>query len=119
MKVDPHEDEGVLLLFVERSGLDLPLEKSPEITLDVAYGEEDEVPYILMNFKLENLEVFARIPYGESWDLLTEGDKLVLVFQGKGDPQSWPMLVIGINDFIRGVVFGAKRLWEEFSQTYD
>ncbi len=113
-------EEGTLILYLRgEEGVDLPDGVAPTVSLDLLYGEEDEAPYVLLNVDVGEVEVVAEVPYGEAWDVLREGERIVLVLPRGEDPEGWPMLVLGINDFIRGTVFGAGRLWEEISQTYD
>ncbi len=112
-------EEGALILYLQgEEGAILP-EEMPVLSLDVMYGEEDDAPYLLLNVRVGEVEVVAEVPYGEAWDVLREGKHLILVLPKGENPEEWPMIVLGINDFIRGAVFGAGRLWEEISQTYD
>ena len=118
--VRAEREEGTLILYLrQEEGADLPEGAMPSLSLDVLYGEEDDAPYLLLNVEVGEVEVVAEIPYGEAWDVLREGKQIVLVLPKGEDPEDWPMLVLGINDFLRGAVFGAGRLWEEVSQTYD
>ncbi len=114
------KEEKTLILYLKGDqDMTLPEDVSPSVSMDVLYGEEDDVPYLLLNIGVEDVEITAEIPYGEAWEVIRDGDYVVAVQPKGDDPKNWPMLVLGINDFMRGVVFGAGRLWEEISATYD
>ncbi len=114
------KEEKTLILYLKGDqDASLPEDITPSVSLDVLYGEEDDVPYLLLTIVAEDLEITAEIPYGEAWEVIRDGDYVVAVQPKGDDPKAWPMLVFGINDFMRGVVFGAGRLWEEISATYD
>ncbi|NPA80007.1 MAG: hypothetical protein GXO29_03020 [Thermotogae bacterium] len=116
------EEEGLVIFYLESREELAPLLESAqtvEASLDVMYGEEDDVPYLILNMNTGEVEIVAELPYGKVWEVLRDGRQIVAVMPIGDDPESWPMVGININDFLRGFVFGAERLWKEISRTYD
>ena len=108
---------GLRLYFKAEGEIELPKSDSLPVNLDVMYGEEDEAPYLLFTVEVGDAEFVAELPFGETWDAMEIGGFISVVLV-EGDRER-PLMMLSTDDYMEGFVAGARRLWEEISQTYD
>ncbi len=118
-------EEGEIVVFVEPDSYIKELISSDEcweIDIDISFDEEEGEPDLLITIFKEKAKIDIIIPYdSESWDLLSEKGIIVLALVSEFDYdhsnfENAITLTIETDDFFKGFVEGASKMWEEISE---
>lgn len=118
-------DDGEIIAIVEPdSYLKEMIENEKtywEIELDVDYDEEENEAYLMISLHKDNGQIFMAFAYGEAWDSLIEKGIITIALLTQFDLNNKNVsdvisISIEIDDFYRGFIEGAAKMWEAVNQ---
>ena len=92
-----------------------------EVEVDVDYDEDEHEPYLIIILHKDNGRIEIELPYGESWEALSEKGVITIVLLTQfdldhGDLSDAITISINLDEYIKGYVSGATRMWEAVSE---
>ncbi len=118
------EDEEIVVILEPDSYLKEMIENKEtcwEVEVDVYYDDDEHEPYLLVIIHKDNGRIEMAFPYGEAWDALSEKGviTIVLITQFDLDHRNFDDAItisIDLDNFIKGYIAGAMRMWEAVSE---
>jgi len=118
-------DTEELFIFVEpNSYLKEAIEDKSEcweFELNATYDEEKGEPDLIITLKKKNVRIDIVLPYGESWEALSDKGVISIVLLSYLDYENRNFedsitLTLQLDDFSKGFAAGAMELWEAISE---
>ncbi len=118
------EDEEIVAILEPDSYIKEMIENEKtcwEVEVDVDYDEDEHEPYLIVILHKDNGRVEMGFPYGEVWDALSEKGIITLVLLTQfdldhGNLEDAITVTISMDNFIKGYIAGAMRMWEAISE---
>ncbi len=114
-------DDGEIIAIVEPdSYLKQMIENQEscwELEIDVDYDSESDEAYLMIALHKDNGQVFMAFPYGEAWDALIDKGVVTIALLTQfdldhGNVEDAITVSIEIDEFNKGFIAGAARMWE-------
>lgn len=88
-----------------------------EMEVDVDYDNETDEAYLMIFLHKDNGQIFIALPYGEAWDALIDKGVITIALLTQfdldhGDVSDAITISIEIDEFNKGFIAGASRMWE-------
>ncbi|NPA54020.1 MAG: MmgE/PrpD family protein [Aquificae bacterium] len=118
------EDEEIIAIVEPDSYIKEMIENKEtcwEVEVDVDYDEDEHEPYLIIILHKDNGRIEIELPYGESWEALSEKGVITIVLLTQfdldhGDLSDAITISINLDEYIKGYVSGATRMWEAVSE---
>jgi len=118
------EDEEIVAILEPDSYIKEMIENEKtcwEVEVDVDYDEDEHEPYLIVILHKDNGRIEMGFPYGEVWDALSEKGIITLVLLTQfdldhGNLEDAITVTISMDNFIKGYIAGAMRMWEAISE---
>ncbi len=118
------EDEELVVIVDPDSYIKEMIENQEtcwEVEVDVDYDEDEHEPYLVVILHKDNGRVEMAFPYGEAWEALSEKGVITIVLLTQfdldhGNFNDAITISITIDNYLKGYIAGAMRLWEAISE---
>ena len=114
-------DDGEIIAIIEPdSYLQQMIENEEscwELEVDVDYDNETDEAYLIISLHKDNGQVFMAFPYGEAWDALIDKGVITIALLTQfdldhGNVEDAISISVEIDEFNKGFIAGAARMWE-------
>ncbi len=120
-------DDGEIIAIVEPDSYLKQLietedeKKCWELEMDVNYDEEDNEAYLIIILTKDNGQIVMQFPYGEAWEALVDKGVITIALLTQfdldhGNVEDAITMTIEIDEFNKGFIAGAARMWEAVSE---
>ncbi|RMA93068.1 hypothetical protein [Hydrogenothermus marinus] len=114
------EDGEIIAIVEPESYLKQMIENEEtcwEMEVDVDYDNETDEAYLMIFLHKDNGQIFIALPYGEAWDALIDKGVITIALLTQfdldhGDVSDAITISIEIDEFNKGFIAGASRMWE-------
>lgn len=114
------EDGEIIAIVEPESYLKQMIENEEtcwEMEVDVDYDNETDEAYLMIFLHKDNGQIFMALPYGEAWDALIDKGVITIALLTQfdldhGDVSDAITISVEIDEFNKGFIAGASRMWE-------